>query len=685
MKDNLTSHLEKSIISNILQTARASLKEPSRPYTPSEAQRSLFANDFTGRPPSSYNFKQADADMRKTRRSSSKKLRGLESEEVPSETQDILKVLKQMQSHKEVRNLYECEDLEELSTRVTKHLEELKTRPKKNSLLKEMTLALEAFSEDLRKLMKLAKCVIRNLVTQELLFKEKSGTVKASSLALSVVKLLYQYSKNSKNDQYFEQEVLLEELHRVLVKAVNYDDLPYELLIFVLGTIKNLTANSKVKQQASEINVTAPLASFLPSPYLDSYPQNPKYPQLLVQVTGALRNLAVDQSSYPQIILFHVVEKLVTCIEVYKSHSELVLNSLRTLGKLSVDEKVCQILNEEKTLLCLNSLYSKYSENPSILTRVSYILANVVTIYEESRLVLGEPCVKNTVDYAILKHTKTKNSDVLVKSVRLVANIIIHPQVGSGLGTAEKLVQALCELFDNYNYNQHEELILNTVSCLTNVLFYDCHQTQLISDNLRTLLLTKLCPLMVQTLNAEMTCEALRALGNLTRFEYVCKELPSLHLLETLYLLLDHPDNLVLYYALGCFTNLSSLAKHLIYAEHYFEKLVTLLENLALEDPEVSVVVCMVLSNMCAATRGMVPWESVAGEDLVKRLTSCLQNLKPACEHLVSEGEPLEDLESLVENLLEVMPKPLIPCPVEGCGRKFPTQQELDQHTKRRH
>ena len=54
-RKTLTSHLEKSIISNVIQTARACLNEPSRPYTPAEAQRTLFSqSDYADRPPSSY-------------------------------------------------------------------------------------------------------------------------------------------------------------------------------------------------------------------------------------------------------------------------------------------------------------------------------------------------------------------------------------------------------------------------------------------------------------------------------------------------------------------------------------------------------------------------------------------------------------------------------------------------------
>ena len=37
------------------------------------------------------------------------------------------------------------------------------------------------------------------------------------------------------------------------------------------------------------------------------------------------------------------------------------------------------------------------------------------------------------------------------------------------------------------------------------------------------------------------------------------------------------------------------------------------------------------------------------------------------------------------DKLLELMPKPLLPCSFEGCGRKFATEELLKDHWNRRH
>ena len=62
-KDKVTAHLEKNIISNIIQTARASLKEPSRPFTPGDNARTLFLNSEVTRPTSSYSIKSFSKDL----------------------------------------------------------------------------------------------------------------------------------------------------------------------------------------------------------------------------------------------------------------------------------------------------------------------------------------------------------------------------------------------------------------------------------------------------------------------------------------------------------------------------------------------------------------------------------------------------------------------------------------------
>lgn len=296
-------------------------------------------------------------------------------------------------------------------------------------------------------------------------------------------------------------------------------------------------------------------------------------------------------------------------ISVYNNSQELVLNSLRALSKLSLQEKVCEILQENDEIMhgIVKSI-EKYSSSLPILIRGCFILANIVTNFEDAR---------KKIDFFIgplteilikcLGDLRPDCIDSLVKGIRLIANIITDKEAGKSINCPESLAKFLFAVLNAYNCADHEELILNTVACVTNLLFYDLPSSLYLSDDSRLLLLSKIAPLLVQTLNAEITLESLRALGNLTRHDSVCKELSSLQIVEILLLLIDHSDDSVVYYTFGTLINISSISKQHLYSEFFFEKIGLTLENLALSEPEFSTQICMILNNLCTVSRGMVP------------------------------------------------------------------------------
>lgn len=56
---------------------------------------------------------------------------------------------------------------------------------------------------------------------------------------------------------------------------------------------------------------------------------------MLVQITGTLRNLAVEEESYQQISQCKILSQLFTVLNEFKGHKELTLNISRILSKLS--------------------------------------------------------------------------------------------------------------------------------------------------------------------------------------------------------------------------------------------------------------------------------------------------------------------------------------------------------------
>ena len=191
--------------------------------------------------------------------------------------------------------------------------------------------------------------------------------------------------------------------------------------------------------------------------------------------------------------------------------------------------------------------------------------------------------------------------------MRLLANLISAPHIGRSLDCAEDLLRLLIEIITKYNIEEHEELILNTVACITNLLYFDQPNSESLSFNTRLLAFSKLSQLLVTSFNEELTAETLRALGNLTRHETICRELPNLYMLEIFFLLLDHSNWLILYYSLGCLINVSSLTKEFLYSEKNFDVLISMADDIQLCEPELCASLFMILCNLCSPSKGLVP------------------------------------------------------------------------------
>jgi len=114
---------------------------------------------------------------------------------------------------------------------------------------------------------------------------------------------------------------------------------------------------------------------------------------------------------------------------------------------------------------------------------------------------------------AVVAGTGEEIEELLVKLIRLLANISISSEVGHLLVSAADL-SVLPELLHLSLRHDREEVLLNATSAVTNLSFYTCRPSQLFA------LAQPLCTALLDVLlhpNEEAVAEAARAFGNFSR------------------------------------------------------------------------------------------------------------------------------------------------------------------------
>ena len=150
----------------------------------------------------------------------------------------------------------------------------------------------------------------------------------------------------------------------------------------------------------------------------------------------------------------------------------------------------------------------QHRDNSAILIRLAYILGNLTTNFEEARVKLckkkasekscfititelacfylekdakggaaagGEKAAKNS---KYQEFTTGHLEDALTKIIKLLANSSIEESVAyeefhQMQDQLNKFLEQLCHAVNRRTIEENEEFVLNAVSCITNILYYD--------------------------------------------------------------------------------------------------------------------------------------------------------------------------------------------------------------------
>ncbi|CAK0887433.1 unnamed protein product, partial [Prorocentrum cordatum] len=290
--------------------------------------------------------------------------------------------------------------------------------------------------------------------------------------------------------------------------------------------------------------------------------------------------------------------------------------------------------------------------------------------------------------------------EVLVKLVRLLANVAISKSAGATLAASSAVVEPLLDMLGAKRIGDSEELVLNVVAAITNLSYYDVPSNLLFQDDNKQLLCRLFRPLLLESYNDEALIETARALGNLSRHEGVGQCMAGLRLDEILVILLDHEERSLVYFVCGILVNLAGAhpecTARLVGACPLIQKLGKLLCDMGAEDDvQMQDVAVKVLMNL--AMDPGVAWPPADAEVVRDALEQIVSEGRRPAEEDAEAAEERQGLLDLSARLLAKLPPPLrapgtsadgatggaageggadawFYCQEPGCGRRFNAQ-----------
>eukprot|EP00501_MAST-03F_sp_TOSAG23-6_P001172 GSMAST32.ASY1.ANO1.1216.1 assembled CDS len=371
--------------------------------------------------------------------------------------------------------------------------------------------------------------------------------------------------------------------------------LPFDVLIYIAAIIKNVSQCREnvlwLGEKGGCIGTLTPFMNIIHSikKEANAHLSHQQVAQILVQITAILRNLSMKKKNFKQFSEHKTVTSLCSLCVYFPTHSELMFNVSRILSKLSL-EKFCRAqINATKVNFENNSktrqnhsaktsaagliqVLKLHQDHTGLVIRLCFILGNLTASNVDNRQLIAFDLNGKTENFerVIVSINNSNESglnllkedscnaeavqEVLIKLIRLIANVSIDPEVAQYIG-ASNISMVFATLLKCSNTS--EELLLNVVSAVTNLSFYTCdaHNKDIEIAKI------SICEILVTMLvhgNEEVVSESLRALANYARSVCVRDIVVERRGDEALIILLNHCHREIVYNACGVLINFAA-------------------------------------------------------------------------------------------------------------------------------
>ncbi len=542
----------RSSIREVISGARATISQPSRPFTPRETMqnRKLFYDqEYTDRPSSAISITSSNFKVLAP-------IRPPSQEERQSDEPETIEQSEKRKFWAGINALLQVMDPDNDSDAI---------KEAADSVFLLLTTHQNQLSENQQRVILQRVSKLMDNKEPLILFKATAIILQLSPdgpFLLSTCKLLFQLSKQSECDKHFREEKVLDPLIRLLRNPKQ--EKSWDTWLFAIAALKNISTDSTeiqkllLKQHIISVlsNVIQMVNQKLPGNDDEEINQQA---QLLVQVTSLLRNLSVLGSKcVKHFIRYQILEIMYQAMDSLNSHAEFIHNCCRILSKISIHAECRQIMIKKPYIACFLKILEHHKHNKPIVIRAAFVLGNLTFADDRESisselskqmgiLDKGVPFLLDLLEMYINHEQKKadqrlikETEDLLTKLIRLIANIALHEKQGSFIVTSPKAAK-LIGLMEKKPIVKCEELVLNIVRCITNLSYYaltgSVEESPLFQDQVK--LAQLLAPLLLYD-HPDAVLESSRAFGNLSRSPDVRAWMHETRVDEVMLILIDH-------------------------------------------------------------------------------------------------------------------------------------------------
>ncbi|CAG9859619.1 unnamed protein product [Phyllotreta striolata] len=441
-----------------------------------------------------------------------------------------------------------------------------------------------------------------------------------------VCKLIFKVAKNDKNDHLFFQNNLLELFLDALGRSSPLDDA--EACVYGYGAVKFLTMNQKLMKKILDLGILQLMVlhmKIINVAKMEKSLMPDQTHHALYQLTGALRHLVSEDQAYDGFIECGTVPQLCQTLEIFAADMDIVANISRTLSIISTNECCCDAIIEYKNIYkVFINLFQKYPGNEEIIVRLTYTLGNIVSKIDNTRVQffheensveslvhLWKVYLERTLKNCCLKlegsnALQSNSEDVMIKIIRVIANMVINPEIGKRLNEkyGNQLIEEILKVLISNPFKKNEDLVLSILSTLNNLSYYYTSDLEVDIFHIKQVDIVEATIEYAKSTNKECITETMRILGNLSRSKVTRNYIAESEVFDILMDLLEKGDQTLLKTTVGVFVNLMSdnRSRNLFKNNGGVSKLIKMLTVECEHDWSLGNLICQVIWNYCIDT-----------------------------------------------------------------------------------